>query len=98
MDAGESPEAALARELDEELGIGCSVGEAVAEASFTHHGLRYRLIGFLVEADVEHADLREHVDQGFFTIDEAVELRLAPSDRSLLAALPQRIRSRCRRE
>lgn len=96
VDAGESPEAALARELDEELGIGCSVGAAVAEASFTHHGRRYRLLGYLVDAPIEQIELREHVAQGLFAIDEALALRLAPSDRSLLVELPETIRSRCR--
>lgn len=92
VDPGERPESALHRELAEELGLHARVGAAVAETEFAHAGLRFRLIGYEVSADVESAQLHEHEEMAFHTVAEALELRLAPSDASLLRALPDELR------
>ena len=92
VDADERAEAALHRELAEELGLDADVGDAVAEAEFRHAGTCFRLIGFEVNADVESARLYEHEEMAFYTVDEALRLRLAPSDASLLSALPDDLR------
>ncbi len=87
VDAGERPSEALRRELEEELALAASVGEPVAETTFEHAGKPFRLIGFRVDADLERAVLREHEESAFYTVEEALELRLAPSDAALLRAL-----------
>lgn len=92
VDAGERAEAALRRELAEELGLEASVGDPVAETEFVHAGSRFRLIGYEVNAEVESARLHEHEEMGFYTVEQALELRLAPSDASLLRALPEKLR------
>lgn len=84
VDPGESPSQALRRELDEELAIQADVREAVSEVEFTHAGRTFRLIGFEVDAVVEQITLREHVASAMYTADEALALRLAPSDATLL--------------
>lgn len=92
VDDGERAEAALRRELAEELGLDAEVGEPVAEAEFRHAGALFRLIGFEVSANVDQARLHEHEAMGFYTVEEALRLRLAPSDASLLRALPETLR------
>jgi mutator protein MutT len=86
-DPGERPEEALRRELREELGIHASIGEPVGEAEFEHRGMRFRLIGYDVAMPDEAFELVEHEASGFYTVAEALQLRLAPSDAALLRSL-----------
>ncbi len=86
-DPGEHPAQALKRELQEELGIEADVGTPVGEAQFVHRGERYRLIGYEVVVANSEVALHEHEEYGYYTIDEALNLRLAPSDGSLLRSL-----------
>lgn len=87
VDAGEAPRQALRRELQEELGVEATVGNEVAEADFTHRGTPFRLIGYAVEVDMEEVVLHEHDELAFCTVEEALEMNLAPSDGSLLRSL-----------
>lgn len=90
VDAGEEPEEALARELREELGLEARVGALVARSSFAHRDHHVTLLGYEVDADLSRMVLHEHEQHGFYTIAEALGLRLAPSDASLLRALGTR--------
>jgi len=87
VDAGERPSEALRRELEEELALAASVGDTVGETTFEHAGTPFRLIGFRVEADLERVVLREHVEYAFYTVEEALEQPIAPSDAALLRVL-----------
>ena len=84
VDPGETPEKALARELHEELGIRATIGPCIAEICFQHDETPFRLQGHTVVADLSEIRLHEHVALSRFTLEEALQLKLAPSDRSLL--------------
>lgn len=46
LEDGETPEACLARELDEELSVRASIGELFAESAFHHGSRQLRLLAF----------------------------------------------------
>ncbi len=87
VDPGEHPAQALKRELEEELGVDAAVGESVGEARFVHRGELYHLIGYEVVVAHREVELREHEAYGYYTVSEALNLRLAPSDGALLRSL-----------
>lgn len=64
VDAGESPKAALARELKEELGVLVRVGEPLREVIWHYDGRSIRLLPFFCSilsgelAAIEHEELR----------------------------------------
>jgi len=90
VDAGESPQQALRRELCEELGLDAAVRGMAGRAEFEHRGMRFELLGYEVNVDPEPLVLYEHDAYAYYTIEEALELRLAPSDASLLRAIAAR--------
>jgi len=87
VDPGESPEVGLRRELGEELGVDARVHGPVGRSEFHHQGERFELKAYRVSIDTENVTLREHTAMAWCTREEAVKLRLAPSDRSLLQSL-----------
>ena len=95
VEPGESPEEALRRELREELGIDATIGARIARTWFRHADARYELYAYEVTTDLSGFALIEHEDHGEFSVAEALDLDLAPSDRRVLLGL---VRSPCRRE
>ena len=49
VEAGETPEGSLARELLEELGIEVRIGDRVAESSYEYEHGTFRVIAYLVD-------------------------------------------------
>jgi 8-oxo-dGTP diphosphatase len=84
VEAGETPEAALARELEEELGIRAEIGERLAEGSDAH----IRLTAYRVDRYRGAIELREHARLRWQRRDEhGVEPLLPEADRAVWAAL-----------
>ncbi len=85
VEAGESDEAALRREFDEELGIDVIPVSLIGQGQFhSRSGLR-ELAAWKVEIPLESIlELREHSDIAWVTWEELALLDLADSDRSLL--------------
>ena len=91
VDDGESPERALARELAEELCLDAAVGRELCRTTFVHRE-RFTLICYEVRADLGALCLREHEASRWCTVEEALELDLAPSDRRVLLNLGRQVR------
>ncbi|CAB1218019.1 pyrimidine (deoxy)nucleoside triphosphate diphosphatase [Serratia liquefaciens] len=86
VEAGESQPQALARELDEELGIVASVGNYVASNTWQQTERVIRLHAWRVEAFSGELQNRCHADFVWITPEQAFDYPLAPADAPLLMA------------
>lgn len=87
VDRGESPEACLARELAEELGVVVRVGPFLASTRFRVEGKDFELLLYRVEHLSGDFELREHEEIRWVQPGEIEELPLVDSDRKLARAL-----------
>ncbi len=87
VEPDESPEAALVREIAEELGVVAEPGAKLAEAMFVHAGVESLLEGYDVRLASETFHLTVHEEIGWYTLNDALDLDLAESDRNLLGKL-----------
>jgi len=80
VEAGETPEAALARECREELEIELKVGEKFAESTFVYPDISVHLT--LLEARIVSGEpkLLEHKDIRWITPEEAAAYEFSPAD------------------
>ncbi|AKE10178.1 MULTISPECIES: pyrimidine (deoxy)nucleoside triphosphate diphosphatase [Serratia] len=86
VEVGESQPQALARELDEELGIVASVGNYVASNTWQQTERVIRLHAWRVEAFSGELQNRCHADFVWITPEQAFDYPLAPADVPLLTA------------
>lgn len=86
VEAGESMEEALRRELQEELGLAVSGLHPLAEQTFPYPDRSVRLHPFLVEASGE---LRSSLAWGWFTLEEALRLPVPEANLSLIRRLAE---------
>ena len=87
VEAGETPEAALARECREELEIGLEVGEKFAESTFVYPDISVHLT--LLEARIVRGEpkLLEHRDIRWITPEEASDYEFSHADVSFVEKL-----------
>ena len=85
VEPGESDEAALSREFDEEFGIAVSARSLLGETVFPHRGAERILAAWLIElAPFHRPSLFEHEELGWASGPELEALQLVDSDRKLL--------------
>jgi mutator protein MutT len=85
VEPGESDEAALAREFDEEFGIVIRARRFLGEARFPHRGKERILAAWLIELEPFHKPkLLEHEEVAWAGAAELESLLLVDSDRKLL--------------
>jgi 8-oxo-dGTP diphosphatase len=90
IDPDESPEAALIREIEEELGCTISVGDLVADCTYAYPHVTIRLRTYwaaIVSGEVHPA---EHERLGWFEVAELGDLVWAPADLPTITALAKR--------
>ncbi|BBC72865.1 NUDIX domain-containing protein [Altererythrobacter sp. B11] len=91
VEPGESPRPALAREIEEELGVALDIAAmepaGFAEESGANGVSAIVLFLYTCRAFAGEPTGREGQNWGWFTLTEAAELDLAPMDRALLAKL-----------
>lgn len=83
MENGETPEEALRRELDEELGIVVEVGELLCSVRFTVGSAEYELLAFRATRVSGEPILREHEDARWVAPSGLFSYDLANSDRKV---------------
>jgi 8-oxo-dGTP diphosphatase len=84
VDAGESPETALARELKEELGVIVHVGEPLREVVWHYEGRSIRLLPFFCTILSGELTAIEHDELRWCAPDEFDGLAWAAADRPIL--------------
>lgn len=88
VDPGESPEAAMARELREELCIDATVGELLADVTHDLDGPRpVRLLFYAIERYTGTIRLQDHDDARWVSAAEMASYEFAPADRPFVAQL-----------
>lgn len=84
LEANETPEQGLERELREELGIDVLVGDYIGSADFQNGPNEYRLLSFVVTLLSGEIIPHEHEKIKWVPVGELDRFDLADSDRSLL--------------
>jgi 8-oxo-dGTP diphosphatase len=89
VEVGESDEAALARELHEELRLDVRVGAWLAEGVHAYPTVRVRLVAYACtdRGLAQEPVLLEHIDHRWLSADALHEVAWAPADLPLLGAL-----------
>ena len=93
LEQGERPEAALERELFEELGIRVSVGTLLSTDYFENGGTAFCIYFYRVDLREGSITLNDHEELRWALPSEMAALELAPADRKMvegLARSPQR--------
>jgi len=83
----ETPQAALARELGEELGVRVEVGPFVARSTHVSGRCTIVLQAYLARLLEGRPVARQHAAVGWFALESLDPAIVAPGDRPLLAAL-----------
>lgn len=84
VELGESPEQALIREIDEELGISIRVGELIDEMQYTYPSKTIRLRVYWASTSENHIELREHEALKWCWPHEVNAMELSAADRPFL--------------
>jgi 8-oxo-dGTP diphosphatase len=94
LDKGESFEQAAVREIEEETGLRCALGDELEPASYTDHKGRSKLVRWYLMEPVDPADLEapfepnDEVDEiRWLDAAEALELARYEHDRRLIGEL-----------
>ena len=84
VEAGEDPVTALARELDEELGIQVRVGDIYAVGHHVYPSREVILLVYDVEIESGAPECREVAEMQWITLADLLELELPPADKPVL--------------
>jgi 8-oxo-dGTP diphosphatase len=84
---GESDEAAMIREYEEEFSVPVKVGSLLGSAPFEHNGITCTLNAYRIHFLSTGFKLAEHTEWRWASIEEIEKMDFVPSDRKLLPVL-----------
>jgi 8-oxo-dGTP diphosphatase len=84
---GETTEACLARELEEELSVVCSIGRKVAESDYHYDHGAFRIIAYEAEIQSGTLSLSVHDQAEWVDVGALRDYDLAPADIPIAEAL-----------
>jgi 8-oxo-dGTP diphosphatase len=87
IEAGESPEQSLVRELKEELDVSARIGGLLCCTSYEGDGVSLELFVYQIEGFDGNPVLREHEEMRWVAPQELHNFDLADSDRRVVEAL-----------
>lgn len=91
MEAGETPQEALAREIREELAAEINVGELIDTVEFDYPAFHLTLHCFWCTLASEALHLNEHEASRWLDRNSLYEVKWLPADESLLEAIRKEI-------
>lgn len=87
IEEGETPEACLARELEEEFGVGAKVGAYVASSRFDYGERAIELLAYEAELEPGEWILDSHDEARWVPPADLLDYQLAPADIPIAEAL-----------
>ncbi|MBX0333013.1 (deoxy)nucleoside triphosphate pyrophosphohydrolase [Pontibacter sp. HSC-14F20] len=87
LEAGETHEACLARELKEELDLDVTVGAYICESVLGESDNQFRLVAYATRTEQEHITSTDHDEVKWVGIDEFGNYEFAPADMPIVKAL-----------
>lgn len=89
LEAGESPQVCLLRELNEELGISVTIGQGLPPHTHCYPSFTVTLYPFLCHQLQGHITLHEHNDARWLKLTDLLQLDWAEADLPLIQSLVQ---------
>ena len=80
LEAGETPQACLQREMQEELGIGVMVGQFAGESIYEYEHGAIKLVAYQASWKSGQMVLHEHAELRWVSPDQLAEYDFAPAD------------------
>ncbi len=87
VEAGETPEEALAREIQEELAVSARIGTKIMEGEFSHSGKTYTLLAFEIHLVSENFILSDHQRFAWVSQEELSCYDFADSDKLIVSKI-----------
>jgi 8-oxo-dGTP diphosphatase len=87
IEAGETPEECLAREMFEELRITVSVSDFLGESIYHYDHVSIRLLAYRTTYESGEFSLESHADFAWVTVDQLAEYDFAPADQPFVLML-----------
>jgi 8-oxo-dGTP diphosphatase len=85
IEAGETPEQCLARELFEEFGVRAEIGVFVAESIYSYPNITIRLLAYTAKIEKGEFQLQDHDKIEWVSYNQIKNYQLAPADLPILA-------------
>jgi len=98
VEDGETPEACLARECREELGIAIKTEHLVNQVVYEYADITVRIHFYICALAAGEPVCREHNRIDWFLLDEAKKLLLCPADRKMIDSSEAEIRTYLQRK
>ncbi|MBN1700208.1 MAG: (deoxy)nucleoside triphosphate pyrophosphohydrolase [Spirochaetales bacterium] len=90
VEAGETPQEGLVREIHEEFDIAITVGEFIGSHRFSNEDKDYELMAYYTEYLDGELKLHEHQEIRWITLDDFDSFDFAESDRTIVEILKKR--------
>lgn len=87
IEAGETPQTALKREIQEELGIDILVGEFICTSEYDYPTFHLIMHSYLCAITDGNVELREHKSARWLTSDKFDSLDWLPADQTIITHL-----------